>query len=89
MGGYVLINTTQPAWPVARSSLRLCNCGLIHAYYLNVSFSLAWSCAVVDKKEHTTGAIEEQILRNLKGGERQEVVFCVYCREKSKFLSAE
>ncbi len=46
-GRHVLINTTQPARPVARSSLRPCNCGLIHAYYLSVSFSYLHSAVGV------------------------------------------
>ncbi len=46
-GGHVLINTTQPVRPVACSSLRPCNCGLIHAFYLSVSFSYLHSAVGV------------------------------------------
>jgi hypothetical protein len=38
-GGVCPDNTTQLVRPMTRSSLRLCNCGLIHVYYLSVSFS--------------------------------------------------
>ncbi len=38
-GGHGLISATQPARPVTRNSFRLCNCGLIHVFYLSVSFS--------------------------------------------------
>ncbi len=47
MGGHGLISATQPARPVTRSSLRLCNCGLIYVYYLSVSFSYLRSAAGV------------------------------------------
>ncbi len=42
-----MISATQPAWPVTRSSLRPCNCGLIHVFYLSVSFSYLRSAAGV------------------------------------------
>jgi hypothetical protein len=38
-GGHGLIGATLPARPMTRSSLRLSSCGLIHVYYLSVSFS--------------------------------------------------
>jgi hypothetical protein len=46
-GGHGLISATQPARPVTRNSLRLCNCGLIHVYYLSFSFSYLRSAAGV------------------------------------------
>ena len=46
-GGVCPDNTTQPARPVTRISLGLRNCGLIHAYYLSVSFSYLRSAAGV------------------------------------------
>jgi hypothetical protein len=46
-GGHGLISATQLACPVTRSSLRPCNCGLIHVYYLSVSFSYLRSAAGV------------------------------------------
>jgi hypothetical protein len=46
-GGHGLISATQLARPVTRSSLRLCSCGLIHMYYLGVSFSYLRSAAGV------------------------------------------
>jgi hypothetical protein len=71
-GGACPDNTTQPARPVTRNSLRPCSCGLIRVYYLSVSFFLllppflcvAWSCAVVDKKEQTN-ALDFIIVKNL------------------------
>ncbi len=38
-GGHGLISATLPARPMTHSSLRLYSCGLIHVYYLSVSFS--------------------------------------------------
>jgi hypothetical protein len=46
-GGHGLIRATQLARPVTRSSLRLYSCGLIHMYYLSVSFSYLRSAAGV------------------------------------------
>ncbi len=61
-GGMCLDNTTLPAWPVTRNCLRLRHHGLIPMHLVRCLFLLsllcvAYSCAVVDKKDHTTGAI--------------------------------
>ena len=46
-GGHGLISATLLARPVTRSSLGLYSCGLIHVYYLSVSFSYLRSAAGV------------------------------------------
>jgi hypothetical protein len=59
-----LDNVTLPAWPVTRNRLGLRHHGLILVHLEKCLFLLslpflcvAYSCAVVDKKDHTTGAI--------------------------------
>ncbi len=62
-----LDNVTLPAWPGTRNRLGLRHYGLILVYLVRCLFLLslpllcvAYSCAVVDKKDHTTGAIQVQ-----------------------------
>jgi hypothetical protein len=59
-----LDNVTLPAWPGTRNRLGLRHHGLILVYLVQCLLLLslpllcvAYSCAVVDKKDHTTGAI--------------------------------
>ena len=57
-----LDNVTLPAWPGTRNRLGLRHHGLILVHLVRCLFLLsllcvAYSCAVVDKKDHTTGAI--------------------------------
>jgi hypothetical protein len=63
-GGMCLDNVTLPAWPGTRNRLGLRHHGLIPVHLARCLFLLplpflcvAYSCAVVDKKDHTTGAI--------------------------------
>jgi hypothetical protein len=56
-------NTTLPARLVTRNRLRPRHHGLISMHLVRCLFLLsllcvAYSCAVVDKKDHTTGAIQ-------------------------------
>jgi hypothetical protein len=58
-------NVTLPAWPGTRNCLRLRQHGLNPMHLVQCLFLLsppfpcvAYSCAVVDKKDHTTGAIQ-------------------------------
>ena len=60
-----LDNVTLPAWPGTRNRLGLRHHGLILVhlekclFLLSLSFlCVAYSCAVVDEKDHTTGAIQ-------------------------------
>ncbi len=61
-GGHGLISATQPARPVTRSSLRLSITMRVEKTNTELReykkiLEHAWGCAVVDKKDHTTGAI--------------------------------
>ena len=61
-----LDNTTLPARLVTRNRLRPRHHGLIPMHLVRCLFLLsllcvAYSCAVVDKKDHTTGAIQNPI----------------------------
>jgi hypothetical protein len=60
-----LDNVTLPAWPGTRNRLGLLHHGLILVHLEKCLFLLslpiqcvAYSCAVVDEKDHTTGAIQ-------------------------------
>ena len=64
-----LDNVTLPAWPGTRNRLGLRHHGLIPVHLEKCLFLLslpflcvAYSCAVVDKKDHTTGAIQQKSL---------------------------
>jgi hypothetical protein len=64
-GGRRLDNVTLPAWPGTRNRLGLRQHGLnpVHLekclFLLSLPFlCVAYSCAVVDEKDHTTGAIQ-------------------------------
>ena len=64
-GGVCLDNDTLPARLVTRNRLRPRHHGLIPVHLAKCLFLLslpflcvAYSCAVVDKKDHTTGAIQ-------------------------------
>ncbi len=68
-GGGVLITSLLPAWPETRICLRLRQHGLNPVHLVQCLFllyplflSVAYSCVVVDKKDHTTGAIQVQNL---------------------------
>jgi hypothetical protein len=66
-GGVCLDNTTLPARLVTRNRLRPRHHGLIPVHLVRCLFLLsllcvAYSCAVVDKKDHTTGAIQYYII---------------------------
>jgi len=59
-----MITSILPAWPGTRICLRLRQHGLNPMHLVQCLFLLsppflcvAYSCAVVDKKDHTTGAI--------------------------------
>ncbi len=64
-----LDNVTLPAWPGTRNRLGLRHHGLIPVHLDKCLFLLslpflcvAYSCAVVDKKDHTTGAIQDILI---------------------------
>jgi hypothetical protein len=60
-----MITSLLPAWPETRICLRLRQHGLNPVHLVRCLFLLsppflcvAYSCVVVDKKDHTTGAIQ-------------------------------
>ena len=79
-GGRRLDTVTLPAWPGTRNRLGLRQHGLIPVHLEKCLFLLslpflrvAYSCAVVDKKDHTTGAIQ-----HYNGKDRQSLINSVY-----------
>ena len=72
-GGGAMITSLLPAWLETRICLRLRQHGLNPVYLVQCLFLLcslflcvAYSCVVVDKKDHTTGAIQLYIYIMLK-----------------------
>ena len=66
-GGMCLDNVTLPAWPGTRNRLGLRQHGFnpVHLekclFLLSLPFlCVAYSCAAVDEKDHTTGAIQQR-----------------------------